>query len=1073
MKRKLGLFLLLPMLVMLFAILASVNVFASDGYTVSFYLDDGESELYDSQTDVSENSYAKIPITPLKNGKVFQYWKIKDGGKFSFATRITEDTVLIAQWENITTYHKVTFMVGDTVVSTQEVEDGMQAIAPANPAVPSGKDFVAWNGDYSSITADTVINAVLEDKEYMIEIIGFDGTVIDDAIRVKHGQSVDMSGFTPPTVPNHSFLEYEGNLANIREDTQIQLIYKPNSYAVTFYSDGVPFGSSASVEWGSSVPFPTTVPSKENYIFIGWYTDDESGEMYTFNEIISGEMSLYARFIPIQKPKFTVTFYTHDGTQYGGVQNVEEGTAAIEPGAPYREGYTFLRWNTDFSAVTSDLKIYPVYSVKKFTVTFIDAEGTLKVFTDVSYGSDIKEIDVGSASVPTGSEFLCWDRSFKEITEDTVISAVYRLKKYVVMFYNSDMQKIGVTQYVEYGKSATIPILATKEGYTFKGWIGADGANPESITDDCIFIASYEKNKYTVSFTEGGNTVNSVEVSYGERVNIYSYDKEGYIFGGWYTDEGLNTRYDFNLDVKQSITLYAKWEEKPEVVFSVIFMVDNNLWNKQDVVENGSVMMPANPTKTGHTFKYWKNLLTGTEASLDAVTADMTLVAEFEINTYTVRFFGVDGSIDEQTVEHGSSATVPTAIPEREGYEFDGWDKSLENISENTDIYPIWRIKSFTVTFFDGSSVISEQTVEYMSFAEMIATPVKIGYTFEKWVDGDGNAFVFGTPITGDTEAYARFKTNKYDIVYYLDGKYHATVSFEYGAELTLLDAPVFDSADRIFLGWSSLPATMPASHLTVTGTTYTYKYYDVIYLINGEEFYRMSVREGDAIPPIDRLPVNLPENIVFIGWGEVPEFMPKADVKVDANIKILNYYKVNYYLDGVLYKTYEVLEGNRIPIEIPPVLDDGYEFVGWGEIPEIMPAGDVNIYGTKAPSLKNAITLEKYSDGELVYVKIAVGQDVEFASILASVTVGTEFELVYSNTANDMGEFNIDENGTLKFVWAYGENTTEDIVLLELVLSPIDKIDLNRIGTLTVEDMLVFDADGNILSADYTIVSQ
>ena len=40
---------------------------------------------------------------------------------------------------------------------------------------------------------------------------------------------------------------------------------------------------------------------------------------------------------------------------------VENGEAAFAPNAPTREAYQFAQWNTDFSAVTSDLGVVAVY----------------------------------------------------------------------------------------------------------------------------------------------------------------------------------------------------------------------------------------------------------------------------------------------------------------------------------------------------------------------------------------------------------------------------------------------------------------------------------------------------------------------------------------------------------------------------------------------------------------------------------------------------------------------------------------------------------------------------------------
>lgn len=68
---------------------------------------------------------------------------------------------------------------------------------------------------------------------------------------------------------------------------------------------------------------------------------------------------------------------------------------------------------------------------------------------------------------------------------------------------------------------------------------------------------------YTVSFnTNGGSDVQSQKIKSGLKADEPQDPvKEGYTFGGWYTDKQLSKPYDFNTAVKKSFTLYAKWIE--------------------------------------------------------------------------------------------------------------------------------------------------------------------------------------------------------------------------------------------------------------------------------------------------------------------------------------------------------------------------------------------------------------------------------------------------------------------------------------------------------------------------------
>lgn len=56
--------------------------------------------------------------------------------------------------------------------------------------------------------------------------------------------------------------------------------------------------------------------------------------------------------------------------------------------------------------------------------------------------------------------------------------------------------------------------------------------------------------------------------------------------------------------------------------------------------------------------------------------------------------------------------------------------------------------------------------------------------------------------------------------------------------------------------------------------------------------------------------------------------------------------FSVNYFIDGELYAVDSVKHGDTIIPRAEPI-KEGYTFSGWSEVPEIMPAHDVEIYGS------------------------------------------------------------------------------------------------------------------------------
>ena len=91
--------------------------------------------------------------------------------------------------------------------------------------------------------------------------------------------------------------------------------------------------------------------------------------------------------------------------------------------------------------------------------------------------------------------------------------------------------------------------------------------------------------------------------------------------------------------------------------------------------------------------------------------------------------------------------------------------------------------------------------------------------------------------------------------------------------------------------------------------------------------------------------PAPTKKGYTFSGWSDIPSTMPANDVTVTGTFSI-NKYKLTYMVDGAEYKSYDIEYGATITPEAAPT-KEGYTFSGWSEIPETMPANDVTVTGT------------------------------------------------------------------------------------------------------------------------------
>ena len=139
---------------------------------------------------------------------------------------------------------------------------------------------------------------------------------------------------------------------------------------------------------------------------------------------------------------------------------------------------------------------------------------------------------------------------------------------YTVTF---DVQGHGTApkdQQVLEGGHATLPTPTPSEtGWAFKGWY-ADKACTEAfrftsteIKNDTTVYARWVK-LWTVRFDVQGHgtaPANQTVEDGSTASRPGNPTANTYSFGGWYTDSGCTTAYDFSSPVTGNLTLYAKW----------------------------------------------------------------------------------------------------------------------------------------------------------------------------------------------------------------------------------------------------------------------------------------------------------------------------------------------------------------------------------------------------------------------------------------------------------------------------------------------------------------------------------
>lgn len=265
---------------------------------------------------------------------------------------------------------------------------------------------------------------------------------------------------------------------------------------------------------------------KENVVFSDLFTLSLQKEGYT------GRLYRDADFLkPLTKDskvkngdtvyvKWTINSYTvtfMDGKTVLKPEKVKHGSAATAPEVPEKDGKTFKGWDKPFDNVTSDLIVNAKWETKKFTLTFINFDGTTVYTEEVEYGTSIEDAynnAVEKVDIEGPFEYDGWYEVGDETTtlldennlpEMPARNVTYKLKLKLTLSAIGDNTAITVPGGFTYGeKSATFTVSGdTHDGvnYEYEWTILKDGKEykKQTTTSGSITIENPDAGTYVAS----------------------------------------------------------------------------------------------------------------------------------------------------------------------------------------------------------------------------------------------------------------------------------------------------------------------------------------------------------------------------------------------------------------------------------------------------------------------------------------------------------------------------------------------------------------------------------------------
>ncbi len=388
--------------------------------------------------------------------------------------------------------------------------------------------------------------------------------------------TLDGANINTLTLPCREYGELH-IVINTEGDSSIEKIYESHVFSYSYQWNSITFGGEAALDigevhiQGGGNDHMITVSAGANVAISDEYAD------LTFGASGSNGSSLYVYG----------TLSVSGNVSCGNVKIGEEGT--LYCGRITLAGYG--AFDTDLYANAFVIEEGGKLDAVGDTIWSDNATGeyygALVVSAPIDEGDESTVIVFPEGYLPEGytttiaGNYVTIDNADENTAEETsfeygVIYAATSLKlgfeteKYTIEFINYDgtlLQTLELEAGVTPVYTEETPQRESDDEfiYTFEGWT----PDIEEVTGDAIYTATYSQQPvptatHTITFdSNGGSGVDDVTVNDGDILEAPHHPtKSGYRFKGWYEDERLTEKYDFDKPVTSSFTLYAKWQKK-------------------------------------------------------------------------------------------------------------------------------------------------------------------------------------------------------------------------------------------------------------------------------------------------------------------------------------------------------------------------------------------------------------------------------------------------------------------------------------------------------------------------------
>ncbi len=382
------------------------------------------------------------PTDPYKQGYAFTGWYTDTAltTEYDFDSVLSTDITLYASYEPIAvSYHVEHYtetLSGDYELETTTIgsalSDSTVVVSPRdmtgfeyNPDYTLDESTITVNPDESSVaklyyhrlsyTIEFESNASFSIESMTVK---YDDTINEpsDPIREYYtfsGWYTDSTFLAPfnfdDPMPGYSFILYAK--------------WVGQSMTLTFSSMGGTAVSPLTAPLGSPISQPIP-PTRDGYLFDGWYLDSLYNEAFTDWVMPLGNITIYAKWVPAQ---YTLSFETNGGTLIDSQSVAYLSTIAIS-GTPVKADYLFGGWYLDAALTQSfNLTIMPNHDVTLYAKWISMADSSKLYFIvqeDPGTFVNIEGVVYAKASNGFNAVFIADETGFIQVYLDPSLVAI-------------------------------------------------------------------------------------------------------------------------------------------------------------------------------------------------------------------------------------------------------------------------------------------------------------------------------------------------------------------------------------------------------------------------------------------------------------------------------------------------------------------------------------------------------------------------------------------------------------------------------------------------------------------------